>query len=281
MNKYFTYSILQYKHNLILGEIINVGILFYFVKDNHFEFVRGNGQRAKAIYPDFDNTLFNGYINAITKKIKDQVDLFNKDLDKTDFRNYIHQYILAQDASGLIFKDPVSIEFSNGNVSEIIEQYSKLLLPGIITDNPKTIVKHNENFILKTFQGYLIKNNTTIEKKFQKNQVINTPHFNIKFDLTWKEKTTNYIKPLSFDVSDENTIQNKAAILYSHLTDLKEYAKFNNTRFDILIAPPQENDYHREFENALDFIDSVKISKRLVIQSDWEKYSEEASLLLS
>jgi hypothetical protein len=281
MNKYFTYSILQYKHNLILGEIINVGILFYFIKDNHFEFVRGNGHRAKAIYPDFDNTLFNGYINTITKKIKTQVDLFNKEVDKTDFRNYIHQYILAQDASGLIFKDPVSIEFSSGNVSDIVEQYSQLLLPGIITDTPKVIVKHNENFILKTFQGYLIKNNTTIEKKFKKNQIIKAPHFNIKFDLSWKVKTTNYIKPLSFDVTDENTIQNKAAILYSHLTDLKEYAKKNDTRFDILIAPPQESDYRREFENALDFIDSVQISKRLVNQTDWEDYSEEASSLLS
>lgn len=281
MNKYFTYSILQYKHNLILGEVINVGILFYFKKDNHFEFVRGNGQRAKAIYPDFDITLFNGYINTITKKIKTQVDLFNKEIDKSDFRNYIHQYILAQDASGLIFKEPVSVEFSSGDISEIVEKYSQLLLPGIITDTPKVIFKHNENFILKTFQSYLLKNNIIIEKKFRKNQIINTPHFNIKFDLSWKFETTNFIKPLSFDISDENIIQNKAAILYSYLTDLKEFAKKNNTRFDILIAPPQEINYRREFENALDFIDSVRISKRLVNQSDWEKYSEETSSLLS
>jgi hypothetical protein len=62
MSNYFTYSVLQYKHSLALGEILNVGILFYFPDDGCFEFINGDGSRVKSVYPDFDNSLFNGYL---------------------------------------------------------------------------------------------------------------------------------------------------------------------------------------------------------------------------
>jgi hypothetical protein len=51
MNKSIIYSILQYKHSLALGEILNVGILFYFPEEKQFEFALGDASRLKAIYP--------------------------------------------------------------------------------------------------------------------------------------------------------------------------------------------------------------------------------------
>lgn len=271
MTKQFTYSILQYKHNLILGEVLNVGILFYFPLENKFEFVKGDGYRAKSIYPDFDNSVFNTYLKTITNKVKHHVDLFNEHFDKGDFSKYIHQHILAEDASGLIFKEPVSISNNYIDISYAIEEYSKLLLPGIITDKP-SVIKHNENFILRTFSGYIFEKNKELEKKFTKNEVVKTKHFTIKFDLSWNKGTHNLIKPLSFDLSDEISIQHKAAIIYSQLVDLAEYAKNKNARFDILIARPQHG-LTREFANAIDFIDSVKINKNLITDDNWESYS--------
>src|ERR1035437_8388407 len=106
MSNYFTSSVLQYKHSLVLGEVLNVSMLFYFHEENRFEFVKGDGYRAKAIYPDFDNSLFNGYIRNITTRVKDHVDLFNLKSDKPDFASYIHQFIFAEDAAGLVFSNP-------------------------------------------------------------------------------------------------------------------------------------------------------------------------------
>lgn len=273
MNNQFTYSVLQYKHDLILGEALNVGILFYFPYLNKFEFVKGDGYRAKAIYPDFDNSIFNSYLKSITEKVKKDVDAFNASINRNDFSKYIHQHILAEDAAGLIFKEPVTINIGNGNINQIVNQYSKLLLPGIITEKA-AIVKHNEHFILKTFNGYFFSQNKLLEKKFKKNQVITTKHFTIKFDLSWKKETSNFIKPLSFDLSDEISIQHKAAVIYSQLVDLTEYAKHNKARFDILIAKPQ-NGLSKEFENALDFISSANVPKNLITEDKWIVYKEE------
>lgn len=278
MNRPFTYSVLQYKHSLILGESLNVGILFYFPIENKFEFVKGDGTRAKSIYPDFDNATFNAYIKAITNKVKAHVDLFNKLEKASDFSKYLHQNILAIDAAGLIFKEPVSTSTDINDLKQIVNEYSKLLLPGINLEKP-VITKHNENFILKTFNSYLFSKNKDIEKKLKKNEIVRTKHFSIKFEYSFQNTKVNYIKPLSFDLNDETSIQNKSAILYSQLVDLKDYIKSSPSQFDILIAKPQ-NGFKREFENALDLIDSVNIPKQLILDEGWNKYSEETLKLL-
>jgi hypothetical protein len=36
-----------------------------------------------------------------------------------------------------------------------------------------------------------------------------------------------------------------------------------------------------QFENALDLIDSVKIPKKLILEEDWRKFSEDTLNLLS
>ncbi len=281
MSTYFTYSVLQYKHNLILGEVLNVGILFHFPNEKHFEFVKGDGYRAKSIYPNFDSSLFNAYLRNITQKVKQHVDLFNNEYPKDDFIKYINQYILAEDAAGLIFSNAVTVKNVFSTTDKAIKEYSKLLLPGIITEKPTT-VKHNESFIIKTFQGYIQDKDKTkeIEKRLQRNQFIKTKHFNIKFELSYQAKTNKFIKPLSFDLTDDIAIQSKAAITYSHLVDLIDYAKTNKTSFDFLVAPPQDKSYNRDYQNALDFIDSAKTSKKLITQDKWEDYSQQTFDLL-
>jgi len=272
MNNFFTYSILQYKHSLVLGETLNVGILFYFQEEERFEFVKGDGYRAKSIYPDFDNSIFNSYIKIIQDKVKKHIDLFTQSSDKKAFAKYIHQFILSEDAAGLIFSEPVVVKNVFPNTQKAIDEYAKLLLPGIITEKA-SVVKHNETFIIKTFTGYIFEKDKSLENRFKKNQTIKTNHFSIKFDLEWENNTKNYIKPISFDFTDESSIQNKAAVTYSHLVDLADYAKHKNLRFDLLIAKPQNSEFKNQYENALDFIDSVKAPKVLILEEKWSEYS--------
>lgn len=271
MNNYFTYSVLQYKHSLALGESLNVGILFYFPIENSFEFVSGDGYRAKAIYHDFDNSLFNGYLKTIQTKIKKHVDLFNENPVSYDFAKYIHKYILAEDAAGLIFREPVNVKNVFGDKKKAVDEYSTILLPGINIEKP-SIIKHNENYIIKKFNGYIFKLDKSLESKFKKNEVIKTNHFNLKFDLSWEKKTYNYIKPINFDFSDEVSIQTKAAVFYSYITDLSDYT--NKSRFDFLITKPQDSTLNHAYENALDFLNNAKTTKQLITEDELENYSQ-------
>ena len=270
MNDFFTYSVLQYKHSLALGEILNVGILFYFPIENKFELVEGGGSRIKSVYPDFDNGLFNSYLKTIGLKINDHINLFSEIPNQSTLPNYIHKYILAQDAAGLIFREPVYVKNVFGNNQKAIEEYSKLFLPGINIEK-SIVTKHNEQFIKRQFKGYLSNKDALIGQKLKTNQEIKTKTCTVKFDYAWNQ---NFIKPLSFDLLDETSIQTKSAVIHSQLIQLEEFAIKNSIHFDLLIAKPQEPDLLNEYNNALDLIDSVSTNKSLITQDKWEEYFE-------
>jgi hypothetical protein len=271
MKNYFTYSLLQYKHSLVLGEALNVGILFHFPQEKKLEFVSGNGYRAKAIYPDFDNSLFNSYIKVITTKIANRVDLFSDGSIDTNIGDYIQKNILARDAAGLIFGEPVQVSNVFETSQAAIEQYSTLLLPGIITEKP-ILRRHNEQFIIKRYTGYVFQQNKALEKRLLRNQVVHTKNLTLKFELAWQAGKLNLVKPLSFDLLNTHSIQEKAATFFGYIAALETYAKDNNARLDLLISKPQDKALKNDYENALDFLAWAKTDKDLITEDKWDAY---------
>jgi len=274
MSKYFTYSVLQYKHSLALGEILNVGILFYFPDDGCFEFVNGDGSRVKSVYPDFDNSLFNGYLKTIQTKVKNKIDLFRQSPSVAEFEAFIEKHILAEDAAGLIFREPVQVRNVFIDNRQAVDAYSQLLLPGIIVVKP-IVTRHNENYILKEFNGYITEKDKTVENKFARNELVEAGKFKVRFDLAWENKTKNYIKPISFDLSDETQIGNKSFQYSGLINALLQTNLTKKTRFDFLISSPQEATLQQPFQNALDILDSTKGNKKLITEDQWESYSEQ------
>lgn len=274
MSNYFTYSVLQYKHSLTLGEILNVGILFYFPDSSCFEFVNGDGSRVKSVYPDFNNPLFNGYLKTIQTKVKKKIDLFRQSPSGAEFEQFIKKHILAEDAAGLIFREPVQVKNVFLDNKQAVDAYSQLLLPGIVISKP-TITRHNENYILKEFNGYIIGKDKAVEDKFIKNELVKAGEFKIKFELAWENKTKNYIKPISFDLNDVTTIANKSFQYSGLINALSKTDLPRKSRFDFLISGPREANLQRPFQNALDILDSSRGNKKIITEDQWENYTEQ------
>jgi len=276
MNNYFTYSLLQYKHSISLGELINVGILFYFPDKKKIEFVTGDSTRAKAIYPDFNPSLFKNYLSTIQSKSKQVFDLFNQDILKADFSKIIHDKILAIDAAGLVFSPPVHVNNAFKSIESAIESYSKILLPGINVIQP-SVEKFNDSYILKTFKGYILDKNKELFNKLDKNKVIETNQFKIVFNYAWKSSNniSNYVKPLSFDLPDEASIQNKAALHGGYLLSLLDYYNSANSRFDFLVFKPRNKELFKVYDNAIAFLHKPGANVRIFQDNKWNTYCEE------
>ena len=94
--------------------------------------------------------------------------------------------------------------------------------------------------------------------------------------MSWSNKKhRRYVKPISFDLSNEQAIQEKAITHFGYLTQLIEYTKKHDIQFDFLLAKPQNRALKSAFENALDILDSVPTAKRLVRENELKVYSEE------
>jgi hypothetical protein len=288
----FTYSVLQYKHSLVLGEAVNVAVLFQFPEAERVEFVAGNSYRLRAIYPDFDPVAYNYYIKNIEAKLKkESFSLFRQVGLKADLKRFINNFILAEDSTVLQFQEPVNVlgrasdQKMRHDIDGVIDEFAKLLLPGIITRKSET-VKHNEHFLIKKFTGYVFEKHRELEGRFRKNEVVrtkvNNTNVELKFDLAWGDDATRYIKPLSFDLSEEKAIQDKSAVNYGYLNLLSDHARENNFQFDLIVAKPQNKELHKSYENALRLLELSTAPKRIITEKELSNYSSETiSELLS
>jgi|GEM_PF-890263 hypothetical protein len=281
MNKTFTYSILQYKHSLLLREAINVGIIFYFPTDGQFQFVSGNHQRVKSIYLDFDLTVYNSIVNRLKKRLKTKYNLFEELTNKSkSFQEYLNSNVLAEDATVLQFTEPIISVDTFNDIDTTVKKFSELLLPGIITASPVED-KRNEQFLLKTYLGYILAKDNQAENKISKNRLINYRGLTLNFDYYWKlrkgsrAKTTNLVKPISFDLKEPTEIQKKSVEYFGYLELLKPYADKNDVRFDLLIAKPKDENLLNKYEEAIRRIKKAKSAKRLITESELSAYSDE------
>src|SRR5438034_1829686 len=115
MTKYLLYSVLQYKHSLVLGESLNIGIIFSFPDDNTIFFVTGNQQRVKNVYPNFDSSIYNSISKSISNKLasysKKNNTLFTDEKSvfvittKESLKEYITKFVWIDDSTSLQFSE--------------------------------------------------------------------------------------------------------------------------------------------------------------------------------
>jgi hypothetical protein len=275
MNDLFTYQILKYKSSIVAGEAVNVAVLFYFSEFNHFELVKGDLKRPKSIFPDFDSKLINHYLDIIQGRIQDKNINFSKVPDEKSIQKYVHENILAIDAAGLVFDAPVKVTEGLDSIANTVSTYSQLLLPGINTIK-STQISHNEKYLLSRYLNNITLGYDGIEEKLTKNKKIETETVSLSFDLAWKNGTLNHVKPLSFDLNKSKDIQNKASLYLGYLTQLADYAKAHQFRFDFLVSTPQNKDFIDDYWNALDILDYDKSApKRIITEDQLDEYSKE------
>lgn len=275
MEKTFTYTILQYKHSLLLNETVNIGILFEFPQDDIIRFVEGDLTRLKAIYNNFDTPTTNKVLKAIQNKSieisKEQGHLFqSNNVDE------LHKRLLREDDSSLQFSKPKTISYPFDNLETIVEQYNSLFLPIGNTSraNRRT---HNEYYILRNYTHFLFQNRKELEIVASKHRTIQTKDVTLTFDLSWENGTDNLVKPLSFDYQDGQEIQNKSVTFFGYLTKLKEYAVSHNVRYDLLVTRPQNEELLGKYETALKIVNSADAPKRIITEDQLEAYSEETA----
>ena len=281
MNNSIFYSILQYKHSIVAGEVLNVGILFSFPKKNEIKFVAGNLKRIKAIYPDFDvnlpvkiNTSIN---NKIVRLDSETGNLFSKKVIYTanteyTLSEYIKKYILLEDSTSLQFSEPFAAVDVFNNSQQTIDEYSRILLPDF--EIKREVNRHNENFILKQFTEKLHNRNIVIDHRFTRNKRVETKGVNLNFDFAWKNGTTHLIKPISFDLQEEREIQRKSVEYYGYLDLLEDHAKRNDFKFDLLLWKPQDEKLLKSYHNAIEIIDKSKAPKEIYTEDRLTEYSD-------
>ena len=278
MKTQIKYQVLKYVHSQFLEEKVNVGILFYAKETGLFYFRRPkNFKRINELYSDFEEWQLKNHLSAIEEKINlinsKKTELFSNDLLK---ENYLEE-ILRTDGTVLQFSRPRLIIENLDNIEHLIRNYYDLYFSNYKVDSRRQ--KHDEEYLLKNFKEKLTSKKSSIQNFLKKDIIIISPRTNVKFEYSWRNDLDHLVKPISFDLEEENKINNKAILFYGQLNFISQEIIENNYSVDLLISGPSlENEnskLQRAYENAIGILNEVNIkNKTIVSEKEVDRYAE-------
>jgi len=175
MKKTYTYCLLQYHHSMILGEILNIGLLLYFPITNSLRFIHPeNLLRLKNVYVNFpEKTILSyyDYFQARIAELNKTPDIFYEYELVNSLKEFVEKEFLAADSSMLQFNNYSKAIIYINDLEKLVMQLSKVYFPTDAiklgdninnTDIDKLKKNNKEEWIKPDFKNKIVK----IDKDF-------------------------------------------------------------------------------------------------------------------
>lgn len=280
MKDIFLYSVLQYHHSQVLGEVLNVGVLLIFPAQKRLAFLYPEYLfRLKTAYPHLPERVIRTYFKGISKRVEQlnqQPEIFANFVNANYAVHFISAELLPEDSSALQFGKVSTVLLYTEDLEKIKKQYHHTYLS--LYEPYQEIEKKDDAFLLKKYKDSLFRRSESVqrlfdEKRIQHDFVINITEEEVfKFDLAWRNSATNLVTPLSFDLQRKESIIRKATFQFGKFTLLEDIAFKNNYQFDVLVGKPRRVELFKYYDKALDILQRPK---RVVIieEEEIDKYS--------
>ena len=285
-NGTFTYSLLQYHHSQLLGEVINIGLIVYFPDSSRLEFIYPEKLlRLRYAYPSVPEKTIKSYFKYFRTRVDElnqQKDAFTEYGLEKSLKSFLESEFLPSDSSALQFGNYRTSVLYTTNIEHILNQLYNLYFSVFkIEDNAGKRV--NESHLLIRYKN-LLKEGIAQEQEIKSAKHLQFDydiHFgnetlesNYRFDVAWKEKNNlHLVKPVSFDLLRAETIERKAYTYYGRFLDLQEYAYGSNAEFDLLLAKPKNRTLHKAYDNAIRLLEKPN-RVNLIEQEQLISYTE-------
>ncbi|MDI9320431.1 MAG: DUF3037 domain-containing protein [Phycisphaerales bacterium] len=275
----YIYSLLQYRHSQILGEVLNIGLLIYVPNVKQFRFIYPKKlARISTVYPEVQEKTIRHYLRSFAISIGDlnrDPDIFSHNTAEISFIQFIAENILPPDSSALQFSETKKgiLSFEDLSKSDDLASISKKLYNLYFAAYDSLSIdstKIDEHQIISSYKTYLRENGLEIENtsaRINYDFEINTNYGEkFKFDVAWQNGTLNLVKPISFDLSRPIDVQNKSLRFFGQFTHLQDYAKSKGINFDLLVAKPKNYELQKHYLNAINLLGQPKYVR--VIKED-------------
>ncbi len=280
MNSVFYYSILQYRYAQSLGEVLNVGVLLLFPEQRQAAFLHPERLgRIRKLYPKFAERTIRSYFKGIvarTNQLTKQPELF-ADYEAHP-RQLIDNEILIRDSSALQFSEVKPSVLYTEDLSAIGDQVYKLYLSFYDEDEYRS--RHDETYLLKEYKQLLRQrlDGLLSSKAFEQPVTVKAKGTSLsyQFPFAWQNGSFNLVKPVSFDLKLEQSINEKATLNVGQFTVLNDYAEQRNARFDVLAARPKDRKLYKPYGQAIQLL--VNQPRVNVVEEDeLEDYSRKTA----
>lgn len=204
--KQYQYQVLRYKHDIVTGEFVNVGIVVYQPKTNFFKAEMLNKYaRISRFFKDVNGT----HILQMLKAISSHIIRVNKELSEL-FANDHKQESLEEITNKILPRDDGSLYFSEVKFGMDISAELALqdLFERLVTkyQEDENASKTDEDVWKELYKKYF--DEYKIIDKLSRH-TIQTDTDEFKFDKAWKNGSWHVYEALSFDLKEDNNIKDK------------------------------------------------------------------------
>jgi len=271
------YSILKYIHSRVYNESLNVGVFVEYPERQKYDlFIPSDLSRLSSLYTDFRQSFLKSYLATLKRRTDElnnrQIELIEPESDYSDIKSFI------------LRRDDTSLEFGEVREAQIKHQsLVKNFVSGFVPhlfDQSEKKHKHDEPYLKSRFYR-AISTLKGVENKVKRDQELTFNHLTFKVDFEWQNGTTNLVKAVSFDLQDASSINNKIAQTSGYLNHFSTYIAENNSRFDLLVSQPTDKRTYKDYDRAIQILDSINVNKQIIEEKGLEKYSHDALSYLS
>jgi hypothetical protein len=248
-------TILRYRPSYLLGEVANIGVLFWFLDEGKFVFVYPPRlERLQHLYFETNLQTIRRYLKAFEQ----QANRLTKDLDLLAHHfdpNILSEYFLVEDANSFFFSEWKKGITAGDTIDVIVQRDSQKYLhyyyKGAAT------APHDEVFLRNQFRQALSVAAPEKRAFFKEKQLIIAKRVQHEFPYAWQNGTLNVVAPLSFDLQEAQSIQAKATRWFGLFYHLQETAEAQNLKFDVLLAAPSNKNLLPCYDDALGILQDI------------------------
>ena len=272
MKNTLAYSILKYSHSKILGEELNVGILFVLPEKGIIEFHSPkNLKRLYKTYPDLDHKLIVSYLDSFSSRAEKIADILPS--YTVDLNNLLYDQFIIQDSSSLQFSK-FNFALFDGDFVLIKEKYIQIFLGSYQSEKNLIIQKLNDHSISNVCKEIILSKRPDISKYIKTDKVLlENKSVKLKTDFYWQNGTTNFVKGITFDLSKEDEIIKKSLLIGNQLNYLSDKISSSNARIDLLLAKPRNEKLIATYLEAIDILNN-STANISIIKDDYSNYAD-------
>jgi len=256
----YSFLTLRYIHDVVTGEFANVGVVVYAPEQNFLAArFTDSYKRLNALFVRIDHSNYRRVIRYLQARF---VEMSVELRSQMNLQNVLRieelvQKVLPKDDSSLQWS-PVGTGFTNDLnktthdlYERMIERYSKSTDAGSRTDDD----------IVRPFK-------TALHEKVHEltQRVVNTPDITYEFQYAWKNDIWHLYEPVSFDLKDEHSIEDKAHKWLGRGVALSDAEIDFQIHF--LLGEPKSIETEKAFLRAQHLLEKIPVPKEFIHEKD-------------
>ncbi|WHU03828.1 DUF3037 domain-containing protein [Sphingomonas sp. NIBR02145] len=264
----YSYSVLRYVHDIVTGEFVNVGIVFFapgqgvdapIVRSEFKERIK----RIRPLFYDLDRAAFASAISAVRRASKVVAKQVEADLlfSSGDARA-IALRMLPHDGSSLQWS-----EIGTGIAKDIDKEFNRIADRMLSIYDRRTENRKTDEDVWRPVRQALVDRKVPIEFE---SKVIRGSVDTIEFTHSWKNGRIHAYEPLSFDLVDAENIKNKARRWMGHLSSVNIGASDEFKAYFIAGRPSDER-LMTAYHAALEILRAAPSAPEVYEEGDVEK----------